>query len=754
MKTLKEMPLWLLWKRQKRNGQVAKVPFSAKGGNSGTSEEYRKTWVTYQEATEAASKGENVGIGFKIPHNVFFLDIDHKDLDDPMVKDILSKLNSYTEFSASGDGIHVYGYLDLEKLPTYIDSKSNQRKLSADYYTHHPSNGLELYIGELTNRYAAYTGKPIVDVPLQNCTDAVVYILNKYMCKVDKKEKRRKTEKARPSLDIRVDNIIQALRSQKNGDKFSRLFDYGEMENCTDHSKLDIVLCALIALRTKDDKELLDAVFRKSALYREDKWEREDYREETIIKAIELRDRGRGKAKKLPPFIKINDDGVARVSAPLLAKYAQENLNYLLVRDNGTQAVMKYVYQNGVYVLYDVAMLQGIIKSLIADYDEELVKMSTIKEVVNLLLSDLEYTSQEQLNKDEGLINFQNGLLKIDGERLELIPHTPDVLSTIQIPCFWREETIQTPVFDQYMAKLTNGDKDVEQLLLEYMGACISNIQGWRMKKTLFLVGSGNTGKSQLKSLTERLLGKSNFAGIDLSEIEARFGTSTIYGKRLVGSSDMSFMNIREIKSLKRITGGDSIHAEFKGQPSFAYTFQGLTWFCMNKLPRFSGDTGQWVYDRIMVVECQNVIPPEKQDKQLLDKMYAEREGIVQKAIHAFVRVIANGYRFSEPESVKVARSKYQAENSTVITFFEECMCPWPNGIVDIKGCTTGKIHDAYREWCKRNNNGHAKSGKEFRDELSAFLCTTFADISTRRNGNTFYKDYTLTKEAKEELLY
>lgn len=43
MKILKEKPLWLLWKKQTRNGQVAKVPFSAKGGSSGTNEEYSNT---------------------------------------------------------------------------------------------------------------------------------------------------------------------------------------------------------------------------------------------------------------------------------------------------------------------------------------------------------------------------------------------------------------------------------------------------------------------------------------------------------------------------------------------------------------------------------------------------------------------------------------------------------------------------------------------------------------------------------------
>ncbi len=51
-----------------------------------------------------------------------------------------------------------------------------------------------------------------------------------------------------------------------------------------------------------------------------------------------------------------------------------------------------------------------------------------------------------------------------------------------------------------------------------------------------------------------------------------------------------------------------------------------------------------------------DVIAPEKQDKALLDKLYAEKEGIVQKCIKALQTVIANGYRFSEQESVSRVR--------------------------------------------------------------------------------------------------
>ena len=270
------------------------------------------------------------------------------------------------------------------------------------------------------------------------------------------------------------------------------------------------------------------------------------------------------------------------------------------------------------------------------------------------------------------------------------------------------------------------------------------------MKKSLFLVGDGNTGKSQLKSLVERLLGKGNFIGIDLKEIEARFGTGAVYGTRLAGSSDMSFLTVDELKTFKKMTGGDSLFAEFKGQQSFEYTYGGLLWFCMNRLPKFGGDDGQWVYDRILVVNCPNVIPPKLQDKHLLDKMFAEKDGIVYKAIKALQTVIANGYRFTEPQSVTAARECYKNTNSTVVSFFEECMCPWYDGKINPHS-TTGRIFKVYQAWCRDNNKGYAKTAREFRDELAEHLGTTYNDMTTRQKGNTYYKDYTITLETKEQ---
>lgn len=746
MDELKSQKIWLCWNYETRKGKRTKVPISASGTATGTNSEYAHTWVTYDEAIKAADKHGYNGVGFTIPQGYFFLDIDHKELTDPFVQLMLERFNSYAEYSVSGGGIHIYGKCDIDRVPTYLD-KDGKLRLDKAFYMKNPHNSTELYCGGITNRFSVYTGNVIHNVPLKECTDALLVTLDKDM---RRKQKVKYSEK-RDGDDRELFDIVANLLKQKNGEKFRKLYCDGDFSNYGSQSEADCALCAMIAFRTGADPEMIDRVFRSSALYRE-KWERDDYREATIEKGIEACDGIFHKSKmEHPYFIRFNKTtGEPYIVTPLLASYVREHLNYILVRDNGKQGLLKYVYENGCYRLYSNDMFMGIIKQCIADYDEELVKMSKVAEALQHITTDLNYVSQEELDADENLINFKNGLLRVTETDTVLIPHTPTVYSTIQIPCDWTGKPEPTPVFDAYMKKLTNGDPAIERLLLEFIGVCISNIKGWRLKKSLFLVGDGDTGKSQLKSLVERLLGKGNFIGIDLKEIEARFGTGAIYGTRLAGSSDMSFLTVDELKTFKKITGGDSLYAEFKGQQAFEFTYNGLLWFCMNRLPKFGGDDGQWVYNRIMVVRCPNVIPKEQQDKRLLDKLYAERGGIVYKAIRALQTVIRNGYRFSEPESVTAARERYMSENSTVVSFFDECMCPWPKGRIN-PHCTTGRIYRVYQAWCRENNNGFAKTAKEFCETLAAHLGCSYTDMTTRQKGNTFYKDYSLTLEAKEQ---
>ena len=71
----------------------------------------------YEAAVAAKEEHKAPGIGFKIPDNMYFLDIDGKPLDDSFVQLLLERHDTYAEISPSGNGIHILGTCDNSSLP-------------------------------------------------------------------------------------------------------------------------------------------------------------------------------------------------------------------------------------------------------------------------------------------------------------------------------------------------------------------------------------------------------------------------------------------------------------------------------------------------------------------------------------------------------------------------------------------------------------------------------------------------------------
>ncbi len=413
MDALMAQSIWFCWNYETRKGKKTKVPKSAAGKATGTNDTYRHIWVIFDAAQKAAQERGYDGVGFRIPEDYFFLDIDHMNETDTFVQGILDCFDSYTERSVSGEGLHIYGRCDVSRLPTCMD-KDGKLRLDKDYYTKKPSNNIELYSGALTNRFAVYTGNAVRDVPLKDCTDALLATLDQNM--------RRRPKEESPVTYVGVDGetyddhelfeVVTSLMKQKNGDKFSQLFHAGDCSEYGSQSETDCALCSMIAFRVGPNPDAIDKVFRASALYRE-KWKRQDYRKSTIATGVEAcRGTFHRAVRERPYFIRYDEQsGKEYVVVLLLAKYVREHLRYVLVRDNGKQGLLKYVYEDGCYRLYSNDMLMGVIKQYIADYDEELVRMSKVSEALQHISTDLNYISQDELDANEHLINFRNGLL-------------------------------------------------------------------------------------------------------------------------------------------------------------------------------------------------------------------------------------------------------------------------------------------------------------------------------------------------------
>jgi hypothetical protein len=83
------------------------------------------------------------------------------------------------------------------------------------------------------------------------------------------------------------EEIVRKALDASNGEKFRRLWA-GDASGYTSGSEADQALCSLLSFWIGPDPNRIDALFRQSRRYRE-KWERADYRDRTIAKALEGR---------------------------------------------------------------------------------------------------------------------------------------------------------------------------------------------------------------------------------------------------------------------------------------------------------------------------------------------------------------------------------------------------------------------------------------------------------------------------------
>lgn len=761
---LKKLPLWVNWKYQGRDGgKRTKVPVNAKTGGNARSDT-PETWCNYQFANWHIKRNncDGVGVMFSGLGNGYMLcgvDIDnHANTvgGNPLQAEILELFSgTYAEKSPSGNGCHILFMLS----ESYVEQL---KKVWAKYHNKKSEEDIECYISGITNRYFTYTGDCIADYPITDMSAALQTFLDKYMLR-EQPQPQAQSKPVPPApapavLDIAA--MLDIARGSKSGAAFSGLYDGGDTSAYSgDDSAADLALCQMLAFYLQGDYNKIDTAFRSSALMR-DKWEREDYRSATINKAIKscrkfyTPPQPKVKTEKpkpqpiegMPPFILgIGKDRV--LSCTALADYIRAKLPYFFIRKAGSESYRRYVYHKGVYNLVSDTEFKGYIKAIIAKADGDLVKMKDVNETFLLLTTDLDRcrVREEQLNADENLINFKNGILHLD--TMELTPHTPQILSTIQLPITYTGEE-ETPLFDRFMQEFTCGNAEKKQTLLEFMGACISNVYGYRFKQALFCVGEGNSGKSVLREFVNRLLGADNISGGGLELLESRFGKLNLYGKRVYGSPDIGYVTLNQLETFKNITGGDTIPIESKGKDAFEYQYRGLVWFGGNAMPKFGGDRGDWVYNRMLLIMCNNVIPPEKRNKHLVEDLLTESSGIVYKALIALKQAIARGYMFTVPAESQQLLEKYKVDNSPYLRFYNECCVArsdkWGKRFDSV---TCARLHQALKKWCADNTGGLNPKPQDLVDELNRNGIDTTISIN---KGYRYYDAFTLSAEFKQ----
>ena len=292
LEPLKDLRHWVAWKAvvdREKPERMTKLPLDPHTGE-GAKQNDAQTWGTYDEAYSLAWKnassqglrvGQNHGVGFEFgvePCGFGGIDLDHVIREDgtlkPFAEDIVRLMDSYTEKSPSGKGLHILFRLKVPK------SEIGGRSRNDDI-------GLEIYDQK---RYFTVTGDVYGDAkPIAERTESLRQVYALYMKPPSPVEASRT-----PSSELSDRELWERMFDQSsNGRDILRLYEGDTSAYGEDRSRADMALCCHLAYWTGNDAGRIDGMFRQSGLYRP-KWDEkhydtgQTYGQHTISEAIRI----------------------------------------------------------------------------------------------------------------------------------------------------------------------------------------------------------------------------------------------------------------------------------------------------------------------------------------------------------------------------------------------------------------------------------------------------------------------------------
>jgi primase-polymerase (primpol)-like protein len=256
MYNLRTYDQWILWGERERSGKMTKIPMGKHG--RATSVTNKQCWKSFDQAFNEylADTKTFQGVGFCFSEEDPFVGID---LDNIRKwngwEEIVEKLNSYTETSPSGNGLHIIveGYLPDERSTQKIGS--------------HETGAIEIYDN---GRFFTMTLDPIDEnhMIINRNQDAIEWLANS----IDDKK-----------LVNRIMNSNYARKAQLLWEGRWDVAGYAS------HSEADLAFCRILS-NINAPMHQIDRIFKKTKLMR-NKWNEKrgnnTYGKMTIEKALE-----------------------------------------------------------------------------------------------------------------------------------------------------------------------------------------------------------------------------------------------------------------------------------------------------------------------------------------------------------------------------------------------------------------------------------------------------------------------------------
>ncbi|MDE5945949.1 MAG: hypothetical protein K2G63_01380 [Oscillospiraceae bacterium] len=747
-KELKDCPNWVCWKSipdASSHSGIKKIPINPKTGGQAMSNN-PQTWSNFEIAIRESKKYS--GIGFMFTNSGYFgVDLDDcrnaiKDYNngdtDNIVYEFIYGLQSYSELSQSGNGIHI---ICKGTLPP-----SGRRKGKVEMYD---KGRFFIMTGASCSEFAGIT----------DCTERIKQLHTKYLGDNNQASSQPAQLPLTPVSLSEQEIISKAMKSQ-HGEKFTALYK-GDISDYPSQSEADMAFCNLLAFWCRGDTQLMDRIYRNSGLMR-DKWDRKQcgstYGMITLTRAvtncksfynpqvsdnysIAINNTNPPVPSATIPMHTLDDTGNAQRMSDLcgnILRYCYIDKRWLYYQDG------KWQYDDrGIIYAYADLVLDRMKQELktwteyeggnyLQDYQKHM-KRTRSNAAKRAMVKEFEHIvaiSPSELDTHKTLVNSQSGVLNLDD--CTITPHNHKFYMTRILGTSMPLHPKRPVLWLSFLDDIFNGDKELIRYVQKALGYSLSGLTSEQC--VFFLYGTGRNGKSTFLEVVRAILGE-YATNIQPESIMMKSATSTantdiarLKGARLVTSVEPNEgMRLNE-GLLKQLTGDDVVTARKLYGDEFEYRPEFKLWMATNHKPTIRGtDIGIW--RRIHIIPFTVTIPEDKIDKDLGDKLTEELPDILAWMMEGYRLWKYEG--LNKPKIVLNAVKEYRNEMDVISAFLDS------DYVMEGGEVKSSVLYAVYCQWASENNEYKMPSHK-FSIEMSKRY------NKVRKSDGFYYQDISI----------
>ena len=653
---------WVTWKRYpdpKHPDKPRKMPRTHDDKDTGADAKHRDTWSTYRIAHLGVMARRGLaGVGFVFTTQDDYVGVDLDKCGDratgqlePWAQAIVDRLDSYTEWSVSGTGLHI---LCRGVLP-----QNGSRRGRVEMYDQ--------------ARYFTVTGWGYGrwgDMPITERTVALAAVHAEHVAPPAPTVTPVPVATRMPSSQT-DDDLWSRMFSASNGADIRRLYDgdtSGHLrdDGTPDHSSAVMALTCHLAWWTNRDATRIDRMFRQSRLYDQNprKWDR--LSSKTIAKALATVTGGY--TGSTAPQWQPTGDGAAGIAHVVgsasatkrvpAAQWTDSDAASLFVRHAGDD--YRWVVDDERWLHWDGTRWNGdvtetevrhramlVVDQALADVGEAtndaerafvrwLAKCRSrarLDAMVSLVKGNPAVTVRAaDLDRDRNMLVVRNGI--VDLESGELRPHSRTNLYTRivrhglghdGVPADYRPvaELKIPPAWQQFLDRV-QPDPAVRDFLQLVIGAALSGTGSER--RIVVMHGPGGTGKGTFMATVMAALGGESSGYVTTGDAEVLMmsknpgdgsshlaGVARWRGKRVVWldeTADGRRLDAGKVKRLIPGDGGEVVARDLyeRGRDTRAFPATWLPIMTTNHLPIAPADDDA-IWDRLVAVPWDTRIP-------------------------------------------------------------------------------------------------------------------------------------------------